>query len=216
MNSTLNPEQTTLVTLILSIIEAVRNAPRKSKWAGNYVMPDLFTVVTGLISDYVDNRVGELRSELHQNAYAKEISAYNRGVQSAREEYDRTMGNAATIGTKHHHYFNNEAIKRACRQGLRIEAIKELREMTSCGLKEAKDEIDRRMTSPEAWGYTVEAGTADLHNFNNDAIKEAMRNGNKISAIRELRIATGVGLREAKEELERREYDRPYWGYERY
>jgi ribosomal protein L7/L12 len=40
----------------------------------------------------------------------------------------------------------------------KIQAIKLLREGTSCGLREAKDEIERRLEhEPEKWGYPPES-----------------------------------------------------------
>ncbi|MEZ4703249.1 MAG: ribosomal protein L7/L12 [Rhodothermales bacterium] len=86
------------------------------------------------------------------------------------------------------------------RQGQKIEAIKALREATGVGLKEAKEEIERleRGLSPSTHPLPSDAG-AELP----EEVRLLMASGKKIEAIRVLREQTGMGLKEAKEAVER-------------
>ncbi len=85
------------------------------------------------------------------------------------------------------------------REGRKIEAIKELREATGIGLKEAKDEIDRLERTLEGTSASTSSSGQDLP----DDVRALVASGKKIEAIKALRERTGMGLREAKEAVER-------------
>ena len=97
-----------------------------------------------------------------------------------------------------------EAIE-ALRRGNTIQAIKLLRAATGLGLKESKDAVDAylRGAGPASAGATTPADTA--HAWNGtlpDDVREALRRGNKLEAIKRLRAHTGMGLKEAKDAVE--------------
>jgi ribosomal protein L7/L12 len=84
-----------------------------------------------------------------------------------------------------------------------IEAIKLLRAATGLGLKEAKDLVDAHRS-----GKTVSVVLL-AHSESLPAsgplpqpVMQALRNGNKIEAIKLLREETGLGLKEAKDAVE--------------
>lgn len=87
----------------------------------------------------------------------------------------------------------------ALQDGNTIEAIKRLRQATGLGLKEAKDAIDAHLAGLPVSISVREAGSglqlpAD--------VLAALREGNKIEAIRLLREHTGLGLKEAKDAVD--------------
>jgi len=97
-------------------------------------------------------------------------------------------------------------------RGHKIEALKELRQATGLGLKQAKDivdsmasgnsllEISSQGTSSTNVKYQVPVGYgADAM----DEVKKLLRNGKKIEAIKLYRQVSGLGLKEAKDEIDR-------------
>jgi ribosomal protein L7/L12 len=85
----------------------------------------------------------------------------------------------------------------AIQQGNTIEAIKRLRLATGLGLKEAKDVIDRHLA-----GSPVQLKRETRPTSVPAAVTEALNRGNKIEAIRLMREATSLGLKEAKDAVE--------------
>ena len=88
------------------------------------------------------------------------------------------------------------AIQQAVREGRLIDAIKLYREATGVGLAEAKQAIDRMVVGEAA---TTGVPKAD------GSVEEALAAGNKIEAVKRYRDQHGVGLREAKDAVERME-----------
>ena len=88
------------------------------------------------------------------------------------------------------------------RRGNKIEAIKAFRAKTGAGLAEAKAAVEAMQAGqPVAAPRKVVSGLAD--NAGNLAeIKDLVRQGNKIEAIKIYREMTGVGLKEAKDAVE--------------
>lgn len=86
-----------------------------------------------------------------------------------------------------------------CAAGRPIQAIKQLRELTGLGLKEAKDIIDgtRLVTLPIA--------PPPLPTLSEDEVVGLVRAGRKIEAIKRVREETGCGLKEAKDQVEEME-----------
>ncbi len=86
-------------------------------------------------------------------------------------------------------------------QGRKIEAIKQLREATGIGLAEAREQVER--LSAEAAGQPRPAERPDLDTpgLPEDVLALA-RSGQKLEAIKLLRERTGLGLKEAKEQVE--------------
>lgn len=93
-----------------------------------------------------------------------------------------------------------EAALAALRQGNKIEAIKLIREATGCDLKTAKDLSEALERDPSYGPLPAGAGTSSA--VPPDLVALA-RQGQKIQAIKALRERTGLGLREAKEAIER-------------
>ena len=84
----------------------------------------------------------------------------------------------------------------ALRQGRTVDAIKLLRG-TTLGLKDAMQILDAYKRGVPAQGAThVTMGSLPPE------VKEALEKGNKIEAIKRLREAGGVGLKQAKEAVE--------------
>lgn len=99
---------------------------------------------------------------------------------------------------------NMAAVEGLVRAGRKIEAIKHVREQTNWGLKESKDFVDEiearqrqvRRPPPSAPGSPDWA-----------RIRQELERGRKIEAIKLYRAQTGVGLKEAKDAVERFERD---------
>lgn len=84
----------------------------------------------------------------------------------------------------------------ALRQGRTVDAIKLLRG-TTLGLRDAMQILEAYKRGTAAQGVTrVTAGSLPPD------VKEALQSGNKIEAIKRLRTASGVGLKQAKEAVE--------------
>ena len=109
-------------------------------------------------------------------------------------------------------------VKRLAQEGNKIQAIKIYREIFGVGLKEAKDAVEKieagqplvfnqtTITSPQA--KSSGSSAVDLANSVNE-IATLVRTGNKIEAIKRYRELTGVGLREAKDAVEKIEAGHP-------
>ena len=94
-----------------------------------------------------------------------------------------------------------EAAIAALSRGDKVEAIRLVREATGLGLKEAKDAVERH-----AAGEPALMSQAPL-SADNDAMPlaavSALQNGKLIEAVRRVRQARGIGLKDAKEAVER-------------
>jgi ribosomal protein L7/L12 len=90
------------------------------------------------------------------------------------------------------------AAQSAIREGNLIEAIKVVRQERSLGLKEAKDVVDAYIQSHEQPTSTGAPLASDI------PLKSmlALRQGNKIEAIRVVHTNQGLGLKESKEAVE--------------
>lgn len=93
--------------------------------------------------------------------------------------------------------------------GRTIEAIKLYREINGVGLKEAKDAVEAMEEAIRSGGAaaapaTLEQAAASHRSFNDQsgALHELLFNGEKIKAIKLHREATGLSLREAKEQID--------------
>lgn len=85
-------------------------------------------------------------------------------------------------------------------RGLKIEAIKAWRESTGCGLREAKEQVERIEAGlPPAQCRALPPAhppelPAEVHRL--------VAEGKQIEAIRLVRECTGIGLKEAKEQVD--------------
>jgi ribosomal protein L7/L12 len=94
-------------------------------------------------------------------------------------------------------------IRRFLSDGRKIPAIKLYRDYTGVGLKEAKEAIEavqRDMLNPEPAGSAIDRARAI-----EEQLRGLLAEGKKISAVQLYRQHTGVGLKEAKEAVERLE-----------
>ena len=90
-------------------------------------------------------------------------------------------------------------------QNNKIQAIKEYRALHGVGLKDAKDAVEYLMRSYT--GATDEPSSESSDNGDKlEEIKSLLKGGNKIAAIKEYRALYGVGLKDAKEAVERLEF----------
>ena len=84
--------------------------------------------------------------------------------------------------------------------GRTLEAVKLVREVTGCGLKEAKDAVDQ-LARGEAWrAPSASGGPAD--EVLAEAVRGLIRQGRKVEAVKLYRERTGCGLREALDAVE--------------
>jgi ribosomal protein L7/L12 len=84
--------------------------------------------------------------------------------------------------------------------GQKINAIKRYRGLTGVGLKEAKDAIEYLQMHPEAARKKKSSsGAAPV----DAGIREMLRRGQKLEAIRAYQEFTGVSLSDARDEVER-------------
>jgi ribosomal protein L7/L12 len=82
-------------------------------------------------------------------------------------------------------------------RGQKIEAIKRYRERTGVGLKEAKDAVEAIQR-----GESVPSGPQSDRGLE-DEVVSLLEQGQKIEAIKRYRERTGVGLKDAKDAVER-------------
>ena len=82
-------------------------------------------------------------------------------------------------------------------QGQKIEAIKRYRERMGVGLKEAKDAVEAIQR-----GQAARSGPQGDRDLENEVVS-FLEQGQKIEAIKRYRERTGVGLKEAKDAVER-------------
>jgi ribosomal protein L7/L12 len=87
-------------------------------------------------------------------------------------------------------------VQAALKRGNALEAIKLLRAATGLGLKEAKDIIDGHPHDAKHQPIASAPDSLPAH------VVAALQRGQKIEAIRLLREATGLGLKEAKDVVE--------------
>lgn len=87
----------------------------------------------------------------------------------------------------------------ALQKGDTIGAIKLLRESHGLGLKEAKDVVDRHQAGQTDIFATP--GPAEMGHMP-DEVLAALQEGNVIEAIKRLRAARGLGLKEAKDAVD--------------
>jgi ribosomal protein L7/L12 len=86
----------------------------------------------------------------------------------------------------------------ALARGQQIEAIRLLREATGLGLKDAKDAIDAHVR-----GESVMLPSAgDMADAAPAGVLEALRQGNKIEAVRRMRAHTGLDLKASKQRVD--------------
>lgn len=81
-------------------------------------------------------------------------------------------------------------------RGNAINAIKVLRQSSGLGLKEAKDAIDAHLHGHPSSAPAGNAGPLP------ESVLLALQGGNKIDAVRLLRQATGLGLKEARDAVD--------------
>jgi ribosomal protein L7/L12 len=89
----------------------------------------------------------------------------------------------------------SDAIVAALKNGGEIEAIKQLRAERGLGLKEAKDVIESYMSGQRLSAVTNGAPLSDI-------VITALKNGQKIEAIKQIRGERGLGLKAAKDVAE--------------
>ncbi len=105
------------------------------------------------------------------------------------------------------------ALDAALQGGSTIEAIKIYRQATGVGLKEAKDAVAAIRASglgasavPLSGPVPMRDGVPDILEMIDDDVRDQMHyelsQGNKIEAIKMVRHATGLGLKEAKDGVE--------------
>lgn len=87
-------------------------------------------------------------------------------------------------------------VQAAVQRGDALQAIKLLRAQTGMDLQQAKARIDAQMVGSPVSMASVATGALPM------AVMDAVRQGNKVEAIRLLREQTGLGLKEAKDAVD--------------
>jgi ribosomal protein L7/L12 len=99
-----------------------------------------------------------------------------------------------------------EAIRRHIDRGQKIEAIKLLRESAGVGLAEAKDMVETFIATGAFTDKTGRSGSCSSRRARGEGlpldVQSLLRKGREIDAIKALREANGIGLKEAKEQVE--------------
>ncbi len=95
-----------------------------------------------------------------------------------------------------------EAVRALLNSGNKIEAIKRVREQTGLGLKEAKDLVD---AMEQGAPVTIHAHTSSsaFHGDLDSEARKLMAAGRKLEAIKLVREQKSLGLKEAKDYVER-------------
>jgi ribosomal protein L7/L12 len=101
-----------------------------------------------------------------------------------------------------------EQVERAMAEDRKIEAIKLYREFTGAGLAEAKDAVERMEGSGHDDAPPSETGAAAVQRIEPE-LRQLLREGRKIEAIKRFREATGLGLKESKDAVEALEREMP-------
>jgi translation elongation factor EF-Ts len=94
-------------------------------------------------------------------------------------------------------------------RGEKIEAIKITRERTGLGLKAAKDAVEQYLRNPNNESSSVRSGEFLGATGIPRAAIAALEKGQLIEAVRQQRAATGLGMKDSKEKLERFLQDYP-------
>ena len=94
-----------------------------------------------------------------------------------------------------------EEIRLLVENGRKIEAVKRVRQLSSTGLKEAKDYVD------QLGQVSVQLSFEEVIRDYEGELRDMLRNKRKIQAIKRVRQLTGTGLKEAKDFVENIEKD---------
>jgi ribosomal protein L7/L12 len=113
------------------------------------------------------------------------------------------MTNAAHVAAPTHADLKNE-VRALVAGGQIIQAVKLVRERTSLGLKEAKDMVDHVEDGARSSAPAISSMTFGNTHINvDDEARRLVAAGSKIEAIKLVRERTGLGLKEAKDYVER-------------
>lgn len=97
-------------------------------------------------------------------------------------------------------------IEAAWRRGHKVEAIKLLRDATGWGLAETKHALEAALDGAGSGSGSGTGARAAPHLATHTnlpaAINAALANGDKLAAVKLLKDATGIGLKEAKDRIE--------------
>ncbi|RPI24346.1 MAG: hypothetical protein EHM70_21405, partial [Chloroflexota bacterium] len=96
------------------------------------------------------------------------------------------------------------------RQGKKLDAIRVYRQATLAGLKEAKDAVERIEAGAPPHQQESQHVNYPLREDWRPEVESLLRQGKKIDAIRVFRMATGAGLKEAKDVVDALEAGLPY------
>lgn len=116
----------------------------------------------------------------------------------ARRKHDITLGNSQPPQPRGSDA--NDSVESLLGAGNKLAAIKLAREQRGLGLKEAKDYVEALAAGTTTSSIPSSAGTKVDTPF--VAAQTALQSGNTIEAIRLVRQATGMGLKEAKDYVE--------------
>jgi len=186
-----------ILILTLSILSKTRREARTRLPATRYAEPNALLIDEEAIRDLLrrGNKINAIKSYRIQAGTGLKEAKY--AVEAIEQEMRQTRTSDFAESPK-----EDDEIVRTLLAGNRINAIKLYRQRTGVGLKEAKDAIDRM--AQELKGAAVarnnqpERGLVDP-----DELQRLINAGQKIQAIKYYREATGVGLKEAKDAVER-------------
>jgi ribosomal protein L7/L12 len=87
--------------------------------------------------------------------------------------------------------------------GRTLEALKLVREVTGCGLKEAKDAVDQLARGEALRAAPAKPGGGSADEVLAEAVRQLLRRGAKLEAVKLYRERKGCGLKEAMDAVEK-------------
>lgn len=159
-------------------------------------MENLVLVAVALISGFIGFLIGKFTGSKENSHELPRVRDEKPNPAKLSKPEPRQDLNSAELKSDIENYLSD---------GSKIAAIKEVRERTGVGLAEAKhfvDDLENGVESAEAATELAPNGRSDKEGAI-ERVKELLRKGRKIEALKAYREMSGLGLREAKEELDR-------------
>ena len=97
----------------------------------------------------------------------------------------------------------DDAVRALLAEGRLIPAVKLVRERTGFGLEDAKHYVDRLQATPGTPAAPAQPSPETITPEAMEHIRQLVARGRKIQAIKELREHTGLGLKQAKDTVDR-------------
>ena len=176
---------------------------------------DGFVETLELLPDHLGQRLKEdILASLHQGRKVQSIQLYQQSTGTSLKDgkvvIDEIMDSDAfkrferrepcgTVAVTHETFSDSE-VTSLIQKGRKIQAIKRIRELRGCGLKEGKEIAD----AIEKHGVYESRNARVMDQNDTESFEELLRSGKTIQAIKVYRTMTGCSLKEAKEYVDAR------------